>query len=137
MKYETLYLEREGTRLAYQVFGSHPQDLIFVPGILSHIEYIHEMPGYSEFIDKLAQYFRVIIFDKRGNGLSKRSLKAPTIEERMDDIRLVMEETSSSKATLFGYSEGALISTLFASMYPDRVGKIILFAKSIGLFAKN
>jgi len=127
MKYKTLYLERGGTKLAYQVFGPHSQDLIFVPGILSHIEYIHEMPGYSEFIDQLSKYFRVIIFDKRGNGLSKRSLKAPTLEERMDDIRFVMDEVSSKKAILFGYSEGALISTLFASMNPDRVEKIILF----------
>lgn len=113
--------------LAYQVFGNAAQDLIIVPGIVSHVEFSHEMPGYSSFINKLARFFRVITFDKRGNGMSGKIDKAATLEERMDDLRLIMESVGSQKAIIFGFSEGGSLSALFSAMHPDRVDRLIIF----------
>ncbi len=127
MKAETQYLERDGVRLAYQVFGSQPRDLILVPGAVSNIEFMHKLPGYSQFIERLSQSFRVTTFDKRGNGLSGRLKDAPTIEERMDDIRFVMDEIGSERAVVFGFSEGGALSVLYAAMHPQRVERLIVF----------
>ena len=121
------FLERNGVKLAYQVFGNRPRDLVIVPGIVSHVELIHEMPGYDQFIKTLMEHFRVITFDKRGNGLSDRSIKEPTPENRTDDIKYVMDEVSSETAVLFGFSEGAGLSALYAAIHPERVQKLILF----------
>ena len=127
MKPETQYLERDGVRLAYQVFGQGPRDLILVPGVVSNVEFMHELAGYSEFIERLSRSFRVATFDKRGNGLSCRLTNPPTIEERMDDIRFVMDEIGSESAVIFGFSEGGSLSVLYSAMYPNRVEKLITF----------
>ncbi|HBO14744.1 MAG TPA: adenylate/guanylate cyclase domain-containing protein [Porticoccaceae bacterium] len=123
----TQYLQRNGIKLAYQVAGSAARDLIIVPGIVSHVEFAHEIPGYSHFIARMTEHFRVITFDKRGNGLSGRLQSAPTLEQRMDDIRLIMDEVGSDKAVIFGFSEGGALSALYSAMHPERVDRLIIF----------
>ena len=130
----TQFAEREGTKIAYRVYGSSSRDLIIVPGIISHVEYAHELPGYSEFLNRLSRHFRIVVFDKRGNGLSQKiEDSAPTLEQRMDDIRFVMDAVGSERATIMGVSEGGSLSALFAAMYPDRTSSLILF----GAFANT
>ncbi len=124
---ETKYAKSGDLSIAYQVIGEGPRDLIYVPGIISHVEFFHELPGYSEFLNGLAAFARVIVFDKRGNGLSDRITGAPTLEERMDDIPAVMDAVGSERAILFGVSEGGPISLLFAATHPARVEAIILY----------
>ncbi len=128
METVTQYAEREGVSIAYQIFGDASTDLVIVPGIISHVEYMHELPGYTKFLRSMASRFRVIVFDKRGNGMSTSlSGDAPTLEQRMDDIRFVMDDANSTKATILGISEGGSLSALFAAMHPEKVDKLILF----------
>jgi len=124
---ETSYARSGDVSIAYQVMGSGPRDLVFVPGIVSHVEFFHELPGYTEFLDGLAAFARVIVLDKRGNGLSDRISGAASLEERMDDIRAVMDAAGSERATLFAVSEGGPISLLFAATYPARVDALVLY----------
>ena len=125
---KTQFAAREDTKIAYRVYGSGAKDLIIVPGIISHLEYAHELPGYNDFIQQLTPHFRIIVFDKRGNGLSQKLAdSAPTLEERMDDIRFVLDAVGSERATVMGVSEGGSLSALFAAMYPERTEKLILF----------
>ena len=95
---ETRYARSGDISIAYQVVGDGPHDLVFVPGIVSHIEFFHELPGYTDFLRGLAAFARVIVFDKRGSGLSDRVVGAPGLEDRMDDIRAVMEAAGSERA---------------------------------------
>jgi pimeloyl-ACP methyl ester carboxylesterase/class 3 adenylate cyclase len=122
---DTHYVTTGGVSIAYQVSGSGPIDLVVVPGWLSNIEIFWEEPRVARFFQKLGTFSRVILFDKRGTGLSDRSIEAATLEERMDDVRAVMDAVGSSRAALFGYSEGAAMCTLFAATYPDRVTALI------------
>ncbi len=122
---ETRYAKAGDLSIAYQVVGNGPIDLVVVPGIISHVEFFHELPGYSRFIEQLSGFARVITFDKRGNGLSDRIAGAPTLEERMDDVRAVMDAAGSQQAALFGLSEGGPLSVLFAATYPERTRAII------------
>jgi class 3 adenylate cyclase len=124
---ETRYARSGDISIAYQVLGEGPRDLVFVPGVISHVEFFHELPGYTDFLRGLARFARVIVFDKRGNGLSDRVVGAPSLEERMDDIRAVMEAARSERAALFGVSEGGPLSLLFAATYPERVDAIVLY----------
>ena len=124
---ETRYARSGDLSIAYQVMGDGPRDLIYVPGIVSHVEFFHELPGYTEFLQGLARFARVIVFDKRGNGLSDRISGAPSVAERMEDITAVMDAVGSERAVLFGVSEGGPISLLFAATYPDRVESIVLY----------
>ena len=117
----------DGVSIAYEVLGKGPGDLVFVPGIVSHVEFFHELPGYTGFLRRLAAFARVIVFDKRGNGLSDRIVGAPTLEERMDDIRAVMEAVGSERAALMGVSEGGPLSLVFAATYPERVDAVVLY----------
>ena len=117
----------DGVSIAYEVLGEGPRDFIFVPGIVSHVEFFHELPGYTDFLRRLAAFARVIVFDKRGNGLSDRIVGAPSLEERMDDIRAVMEAVGSERAALLGVSEGGPLSLIFAATYPERVDAVILY----------
>jgi len=117
----------DGVSIAYEVLGEGPRDLVFVPGIVSHVEFFHELPGYTDFLRGLAAFARVIVFDKRGNGLSDRILGAPSLEERMDDIRAVMEAVGSERAALLGVSEGGPLSLIFAATYPERVDAVVLY----------
>src|SRR5215470_16461541 len=95
---ETKYAKSGDLSIAYQVIGAGPRDLIYVPGIISHVEFFHELPGYTDFLNGLAAFARVIVFDKRGNGLSDRVVGAPSLEDRMDDIHAVMEAAGSERA---------------------------------------
>ena len=113
--------------IAYQTMGEGPIDIILVPGIVSHVEFLHEFPGYTAFLRRLAGIARVITFDKRGQGLSDGISNAPSLEQRMDDVRAVMDDAGSRQAVLLGFSEGSPMSALFAASYPERVSKLVLF----------
>src|SRR5215212_8096939 len=99
---KTQYVRTEGVSVAYQVIGDGPIDLILVPGFLSNIEVFWEQPRVARFLEKLASFSRLVVFDKRGTGLSDRVTDAATLEERMDDVRAVMDKIGSERAALFG-----------------------------------
>lgn len=124
---ETRYARSGNVSIAYQVMGDGPIDLIIIPGLLSHIEFFHELAGYTDFLRRLAAFARVISFDKRGQGLSDRVAGSPTLDERMDDLDAVMKALGISRAALLGYSEGAAMSALFSATYPERVSHLILY----------
>jgi class 3 adenylate cyclase len=124
---ETRYAQSGDVNIAYQVMGDGPIDIILVPGLTSNIEMFHELPGYTATLRRLARFARIITFDKRGQGLSDRMSGAPSLEQRMDDVRTVMDETSAQRAAILSFSEGACMSALFAATYPERVSHLILF----------
>jgi class 3 adenylate cyclase len=113
--------------IAYHVFDGGPIDLVMVPGLVSHLEALHELPGYTSFFRRTSRFARVIAFDKRGAGLSDRITGAPTLEERMDDVRAVMDAVGSRRAVLAGFSEGAAMSLTFAASHPERVSHLVLY----------
>jgi class 3 adenylate cyclase len=123
---DTHYARSGDVSVAYQVMGEGPLDLVVVPGVISHVEFFHELPGYTRFLRGLARFSRVVTFDKRGQGLSDRVEGTPSLEERMDDVRAVMASLDSERAVIFGFSEGAAMSALFAATYPDKVQALIL-----------
>lgn len=112
--------------IAYQVIGDGPIDLIYISGWLHNIEIVWEHPGYRKFLEGLAEKCRVIIFDKRGTGMSDRNVGAPTLEERAEDIRAVMSAVGSTKAAIFGISEGGAMTAVFAACYPEMVSSIVM-----------
>lgn len=116
---ETRYARSHGVRIAYQVFGKGPRNLVFVPGWASHIEYAWEEPTYVRFLQGLSSFARVAWFDKRGTGLSDRVSGLPILEERMDDLRAVMDAVGMKQATILGASEGGSMSALFAATHPE------------------
>jgi pimeloyl-ACP methyl ester carboxylesterase len=124
---ETQFVLSGELSIAYQVFGHGDSDFLYVPGIISHLELMWEDDDSRAFLTALAQHFRVIIFDKRGQGMSDRIEGATTLEERIDDLRAVMEAAGSESATLFGLSEGGPVCLLFAATYPKKVERLILF----------
>jgi class 3 adenylate cyclase len=124
---ETRYTQSGDVTIAYQVIGSGPRDLLIVPGFISHLEQAWEDPSYARFLTRLASFSRLIRFDKRGTGLSDRLAGIPTLEERMDDVRAVMDATGSISAALFGISEGGSMALLFAATYPERTSALILY----------
>ena len=124
---ETQYVVSGELSIAYQVFGHGNCDLLYVPGVISHLELMWEDADFSTFLTALGQHFRVIIFDKRGQGMSDRIEGATTLEERIDDLRAVMEAVDCDSATLFGLSEGGPVCLLFAATYPKKVQQLILF----------
>ncbi len=117
----------DGTNIAYQVHGEGPLDLVFVPGFVSHVELVWEEPAIARFLRRLASFSRLLIFDKRGQGLSDRLGRAPTLEETMDDLKAVMDAAGCERAAIFGISEGGPMSTLFAATYPGRVTSLVLY----------
>jgi class 3 adenylate cyclase/pimeloyl-ACP methyl ester carboxylesterase len=124
---QTRYAKVGDLSIAYQVAGDGPVDLIIVPGLVSHVECFHELPGYSHMIERFTRFARVITFDKRGTGLSDRVADAPTYEDRMDDITAVLDAVGSQRAALFGISEGGPLSALFAVTYPGRTTALVTF----------
>src|SRR5215469_3825550 len=112
--------------LAYQVVGTGPTDLVFVPGWISNIEMAWELPEFARFLDRLASFARLIWFDKRGTGLSDRVSGQVTLEERTDDIRAVMDAAGSRRAALVGWYEGGAIAANFAATYPQRVQALVI-----------
>jgi class 3 adenylate cyclase len=129
---ETRYAKSGDTYIAYQIMGEGPLDLVFVPGFISHLEMHLEMPLTANFFARLASFCRLIRFDKRGTGLSDRLSGIPTLEERMDDVRAVMDAAGSTRAALLGMSEGGPMCIVFAATYPQRTSALILY----GAFAR-
>jgi pimeloyl-ACP methyl ester carboxylesterase len=123
----TRYAMSADVSVAYQTLGDGPIDIIAIPGIVSHVEFMHEMPGYTPFLQRLSKFARVITFDKRGQGLSDMISGAPTLEERMDDVRAVLDSVGVQRAALLGFSEGCAMSAMFAASYPERVSHLALF----------
>jgi pimeloyl-ACP methyl ester carboxylesterase len=131
----TRYARSSELNIAYQVFGSGPIDLVYVPGWVSHVEEAWENAEYADFLRGLASFSRVLMFDKRGTGLSDRVAieRLPTLEERMDDVRAVMDAAQSRRAAIFGVSEGGNMSVLFAATFPERTTALVTF----GVYAKR
>src|SRR6185312_15956326 len=132
---DTLYARSGDLNIAYQVVGQGPLDLVYVPGWVSNVELMWEEPAMARFLGRLASFSRLILFDKRGTGLSDRvsNDKLPTLEERMDDVRAVLEAVGSERAALFGHSEGGNMCVLFAATYPGRTEALI----TLGCYAKR
>jgi pimeloyl-ACP methyl ester carboxylesterase len=132
---ETRYTKSGDVNIAYQVVGEGPFDLVYVPGWVSNIELMWEQPKAKRFLDRLASFSRLILFDKRGTGMSDRvpNERLPTLEERMDDVRAVLDAVGSESAALLGHSEGGSMSLLFAATYPERTRALAL----VGVFAKR
>lgn len=124
---ETKFTQSGEVSVAYQVVGNGPLDLVVVPGFVSHLEQAWEDTSFSRFLMQLASFSRLILFDKRGTGLSDRISGIPTLEERMDDVRAVMDAVGSKRAALFGISEGGPMSVLFAATYPERASALVLY----------
>ena len=129
---DTRYATSGDVNIADQTLEDGPIDIVVVPGVVSHIEFMHELPGYTSFLRRLATFARVTTFDKRGQGLSDRVSDAPPLEQRVDDFRAVMESIGSQRTVLLGFSKGSPMSAFFAAAFPDRVSQLILF----GGFAK-
>ena len=124
---DTRYALSGDVNIAYQTMGTGPVDIIMVPGLVSHVEFMHELAGYTAFLRRLSTFARVVTFDKRGQGLSDRITGAPSLEQRMDDVRAVMDDIGSQRAVIVGFSEGGAMSVLFAATYPERVAQLVLF----------
>ena len=123
----TLYTKSGDVTIAYQVLGDGPIDLVYAPGWISNVEYGWQNPDFERFFRRLSSFCRLILFDKRGTGLSDRDVGFPTLEQRTDDIRAVMDAVGSEKATIMGVSEGGHMSALFAASYPERTRAVILY----------
>ncbi|MDT5269401.1 MAG: eukaryotic-like serine/threonine-protein kinase [Acidobacteriota bacterium] len=132
---ETRYALSGDVNIAYQTLGDAPLDLVFVMGWVSHLEYFWREPSVARFLRRLATFSRLILFDKRGTGLSDRVPidQLPTLEQRMDDVRAVLEAVGSERAAIIGISEGGPLSALFAATYPERTSALVM----IGTYAKR
>jgi pimeloyl-ACP methyl ester carboxylesterase/class 3 adenylate cyclase len=128
----TKYAKSGDVHIAYQVIGDGPTDLVFVPGFVSHVEEWWEEPLCARFFERLAAFSRLILFDKRGTGLSDRVAEVPTLEQRMDDVRAVLQAAGSERAAVLGISEGGAMSALFAASHPERTSALVLY----GTFAE-
>jgi pimeloyl-ACP methyl ester carboxylesterase len=135
MQAETKYARSGDIHIAYQALGRGPLDLVYVPGWVSHVELAWEEPTLARFLRRFASFSRLIAFDKRGTGLSDRvpNDQLPTLEERMDDLRAVMDAVGSERAALLGVSEGGNLCALFAATYPERTTALVMY----GTFAKR
>ncbi len=127
MPVDTHYARSGDLRIAYQVVGQGSLDLVFVPGFISNLDLYWDEPNLAHFLSRLGAFSRLILFDKRGTGLSDRLGDLPTLEERMDDVRAVMDAVGSTRAALLGISEGGAMSMLFAATYPERTQALILY----------
>src|SRR5215210_2108077 len=131
----TQYARSADVSIAYQVVGKGPFDLVWAPPWVSHVEDAWDDPMQARFLERLASFSRLIVFDKRGTGMSDRVRedRLPTLEERMDDMRAVMDAAGSERAAIFGASEGGNLSVVFAATYPERTRALVTF----GIFAKR
>jgi pimeloyl-ACP methyl ester carboxylesterase/DNA-binding winged helix-turn-helix (wHTH) protein/class 3 adenylate cyclase len=132
---ETLYVQNGDVNIAYQVVGDGPIDIVFVMGWISHLEYFWKHHLFASFLNRLASFSRLILFDKRGTGLSDRVPidQLPTLEQRMEDVHAVMNAVDSRRAVLIGVSEGGPMCSLFAATYPERTMALVM----IGTYAKR
>src|SRR3954451_14937205 len=132
MQPDTHYAKSGDLRIAYQVVGDGPFDLVLVPGFVSHVEAAWEQPHVARLLERLASFSRLILFDRRGLGLSDRPGGVPTLEQSIDDLRAVLDEVGSEEAALFGNSEGGPLSMLFAASFPERTRALV----ASGTFAR-
>ncbi len=123
---ETRYARSGEVHIAYQVVGDGPLDLVYVPAFISNLELQWEDPAQTRYLERLSSFSRLIMFDKRGTGLSDR-LAVATLEEQMDDVRAVMDAAACERAAVFGGSEGGALALLFAATYPERVSALVLY----------
>ncbi len=127
MQPETKYARSGDVSVAYQVVGDRGPTLVVVPGWISHVEYMWEEASFGPFLRRLASFARLILLDRRGMGLSDRVSDLPSIEERMDDVRAVMDAAGAERAALFGISEGGPMCITFAATYPTRTSALVLY----------
>ncbi|BBO06796.1 MULTISPECIES: adenylate/guanylate cyclase domain-containing protein [Bradyrhizobium] len=123
----TRYVKSDDVHIAYQVIGDGPRDLLFVPGFVSNLEALWQSPARTAFFCRLARFARIIMFDKRGTGMSDRGSQIFTLEQRMHDVQAVLDQVGSRRATLFGISEGGPMSLLYAATYPERTSALVLY----------
>ena len=121
------YAKSGEVHIAYQVYGSGPVNIVMAPGTISHLEYYWKLPEMRRWLEGLGRFARAAIFDKRGTGMSDRDAGIPTYEERMDDIRAVMDAAQFDSAILVGVSDGVPMSLLFAASYPSRARGLVLY----------
>lgn len=126
----TRYALSGDAHIAYQAFGEGDLDLIIVPGFVSNVEICWEIPPLTEMLERIASYARVVIFDKRGTGLSDPVSSVPTLEQRLDDMRAVLDAAGVERTALYGISEGGPASVLFAATYPDRTAALVLYGST-------
>ena len=122
---EINYAKSGDVHIAYRVFGDGPRDLVLIPGTLSHVELYWELPINQYLLKRLTSFARVVVFDKRGQGLSDR-VAEQTLEERIGDVRAVMDAAGSASATIYGWSEGGPMSLMFSATYPERTSALVL-----------
>ncbi|MGH7924525.1 MAG: adenylate/guanylate cyclase domain-containing protein [Candidatus Binatus sp.] len=120
------YARSGDVHIAYRIFGDGPRDIVLIPGTLSHVELLWEVPTNEYLLKRLTSFARVIVFDKRGQGLSDR-VAEQTIEERIGDVRAVMDAAGSQRATIYGWSEGGPMSLMFAATFPERTSALVLY----------
>jgi class 3 adenylate cyclase len=132
---KTRYAKADGVNIAYQVIGDGPIDLVYIPGFVSHVELSWEEPLYARFLDRLASFSRLIVFDKRGTGMSDRVSRdeLPSLEQRLDDLHAVLDAVGSTSAALLSQSEGGNMAILETATNPARVSALV----TIGIFAKR
>src|SRR3954454_19885086 len=123
----TRYARSGPVSVAYQVVGEGSIDLVLVPGFVSHVEVAWEEPRLARFLTRLSSFARLIVFDKRGTGMSDPVDSPPSIDERMDDIGAVMDAVGSERAAIFGISEGGTLSLLFGEAHPERAQAVVLY----------
>jgi pimeloyl-ACP methyl ester carboxylesterase len=124
---KTKYARSDDVRIAYQITGAGPFDVVWAPGTMSHLDLDWEIPQRALFFERFSKFCRLIRFDKRGTGLSDRPVKMATLEERTDDIRAVMDDIGIEHANIFGVSEGGSMACLFAATYPQRVNSLLVW----------
>ena len=127
MQPRTQYAKSGDVHIAYQVFGEGAVDLVFVPGFVSHIENYWDEPNFARWLRRLGNFSRVMMFDKRGTGLSDQVSELPGMDQRMDDVRAVMDAVGIERAAIFGISEGGSLATLFAASHPERSQALIIY----------
>ena len=125
---ETRYAKSGDVHIAYQVVGDGPIDLVLVPGLFTHVEHQWEEPSFARFLDRLASFSRLIVFDARGTGLSDQAPELPPMEEQMDDVQAVLDAVGCSSAAFFGLSQAGPMAILFAASHPERTRALVLYA---------
>lgn len=126
MKGPIRYARSGDVHIAYRIFGDGPRDIVLIPGTISHVELMWELPSNQHLLKRLTAFARVIVFDKRGQGLSDR-VADQTLEERVGDVRAVMDAAGSERATIYGWSEGGAMSLTFAATYPERTSALVVY----------
>ena len=130
---ETHYVKSDDVHIAYQILGDGPFDLLFVPGFISNVEALWRSPDQSAFFRRLASFCRLILFDKRGTGMSDRGTQDFTLEQRMHDVQAILDAVGCKQAALFGVSEGGPMSLLYAATFPQRTSALVIY----GSYAKR